>query len=85
MDLFSDNPSLRKRIYQVFLLIGLTLGAVRVGYEATDNSVPDLLKALLASYAFLGAGVGGLAASNVRQSDVLDDLEPLPENDDDVL
>lgn len=80
MDLFSENPTLRKRIYQLFLLLGLALGAIRVGYEATDESVPDLLKALLASYAFLGAGVGGLAASNVHNSE-----DELPENDDDIL
>jgi hypothetical protein len=84
MDLFSENPSLRKRIYQAFLLIGLTLGAIRVGYEAVDDTVPDLLKALLASYAFLGAGVGFLAQNNVPENGDAD-LEDLPENDDDLL
>ena len=80
MAVFGDNPTLRKRIYQIFLLLGLALGAIRVGYEAVDETTPDLIKALLASYAFLGAGVGFTAASNVGNGD-----DDLPENDDDIL
>lgn len=64
MNPLSENPGLRKRVYQAFWTLGAALGAVQVGFASVDAGTPDGLKAALAVYAFLGGAVGFTAAQN---------------------
>lgn len=60
------NPTLRKKIYTGFWLIGLALGAMAAFFGSAENDAPDWLVPTTAAYAFLGAGVGYTAQQNVR-------------------
>jgi hypothetical protein len=61
----ATNPRARHALYVVLWGVGLVLGAVQVGYGATDADAPALLHVALAVYAFLGAAVGYTAQANV--------------------
>lgn len=62
------NPTLRKRIYTGFWLVGLGLGAMAAyfGASAPANDEPNWLVPTTAAYAFVGAAVGFTAQQNVR-------------------
>lgn len=64
MNPLADRPDLRKKVYSVFWLVGLLLGAIQVGYATDEGSDPDWILPSLAVYAFLGTGVGYTAAQN---------------------
>lgn len=83
-----EYPGIRKRVYAAFWMLGALLGALQVSFASMDQGTPDLLKAALAAYAFLGGLVGFTASSNTPENgeELADDeLEDLPENDDDLL
>lgn len=55
----------RKKVYAVFALIGVILGAVQVAYASIASSgQPAWLTAALAVYAFLGGALGLTARAN---------------------
>lgn len=54
----------RKRVYAVYAVIGVILGAVQVGFGAAEAGQPDWLTVSLAVYAFLGGAVGVTAVQN---------------------
>ena len=56
----------RLRLYAVFVIVGVILGAVQVGTASLDNaSQPDWLTVALVVYAYLGTALGFTAAVNV--------------------
>lgn len=69
MNPLEDKPSLRKKVYTGFWLVGLALGATAAGYGASDNPAPDWLNPATAAYAFLGAGVGYTASQNTPKDE----------------
>lgn len=83
----ADAPGIRKAVYVLFWLAGLVLGATQVGFATADAGTPDALKVALGVYAFLGGAIGFTASQNTPENGELDeeDLEELPENDDDLL
>lgn len=59
------NAKARAAIYGAYVLIGLVIGALQVGFAAIAGvDQPDWLTISLAVYAYLGIPVGGLAAVN---------------------
>lgn len=62
------TPSARKKIYAVYALCGLLIGAVQVSFGAVNALTPDWLKIALALYAFVGTAIGATAASNVASA-----------------
>lgn len=64
MNPLADKPSLRKKIYSAFWLVGLLLGAIQVGYASDEGADPDWIVPALAVYAFVGTGVGYTASQN---------------------
>lgn len=65
MNPLADKPGLRKKVYTVFWMIGLALGAMSVFFAASDaDDEPDWLVPTTAAYAFVGVGIGYTAAQN---------------------
>lgn len=60
------QPALRKKVYTVFWLVGLALGAMAAFFGASNDKAPDWLVPTTAAYAFVGAAVGFTAQQNVR-------------------
>jgi hypothetical protein len=58
-------PSARRRVYAVYAVFGLLIGAVQVSFGAVNAVTPDWMKIALALYAFFGTAIGATAASNV--------------------
>lgn len=55
----------RKRVYAIFGLIGLILGAIVVGWTAVKHGdIPDWVTISVVVYNFLGVPFGALAAAN---------------------
>lgn len=54
----------RKRVYAVYAIVGVILGAVQVGFGAAEASTPVWLTVALAVYAFVGGAVGATAQQN---------------------
>lgn len=59
------SPRVRVALYTASFLIGLTLASIQVGFQAAEAGFPVWLKVALSVYAFVGAGLGLTAASNV--------------------
>jgi hypothetical protein len=59
-------PKVRAVIYLVYSLLGVTVGAIQVGYLAAGLDQPTWLTVALAVVPFLGAGLGITAASNTK-------------------
>ncbi len=59
------SPSARKKVYALYALCGLLIGAIQVSFGAVNTTTPDWLKVALALYAFIGTAIGATAASNV--------------------
>lgn len=60
-----DSALARKIIYSVYIVLGVILGAVQVGFAAIEGAgQPDWLTIALAVYAFLSVPLGSLAVSN---------------------
>jgi hypothetical protein len=60
------SPATRQKVYAVFALLGVALGAVQVAFSAADSGQPEWLTVTLAVYAFLGGALGLTAASNTK-------------------
>ena len=59
----------RRRVYFVFALVGVVLGAVQVGFGAADAGQPVWLTVALAVFAFLSGAVGFTARANTDKAD----------------
>lgn len=62
------SPTARRTTYLVYGLLGLALGATQVGYSAANLQQPVWLTVALAVFAFLGTGLGIVAAGNTPSS-----------------
>lgn len=67
MNPLADRPDLRKKVYVLFWFVSLALGAIGVGYGASEHGLPDWYAPSTAVYAFVAAGVGYTAASNTKE------------------
>jgi hypothetical protein len=63
------SPSIRQKIYVIYALIGVILGAIQIAYSSLQLTQPPWLVAVLAIFAFVGGPLGLTAASNVPKSD----------------
>ena len=61
-DIFS--PETRGKIYWVFAVLGLILGATQVGFSSAELGQPTWLTVLLAVYSFVGGAIGFTAEAN---------------------
>ena len=61
-DIFS--PETRGKIYWVFAVLGLILGAIQVGFSSAELGQPSWLTVLLAVYGFVGGAIGFTAQAN---------------------
>lgn len=59
-------PAVRAAMYMIWSLGSLAFGAVQVGYSTADLGQPVWLAVCIAVWAFVGAGLGLAAASNVN-------------------
>ncbi|MGN8690537.1 hypothetical protein ACTND8_11630 [Atopobiaceae bacterium HCP3S3_F7] len=57
-------PHVRAILYYAMFFVGLTLGAVQIGYGAASVDQPTWLTVALAVFAFVSSGLGLTAASN---------------------
>ena len=57
-------PEIRSKIYWVFALLGLILGATQVGFSSAELAQPIWLTVLLAVYSFVGGAIGFTAQAN---------------------
>ena len=61
------SAPVREKLYLVYTLVGLVIGAIQVAYAATDGTPqPDWLTIALAVYAYVGIALGATAASNTN-------------------
>ena len=60
------SPRIRATLYMIWALGSLAFGAVQVGYSTADLGQPTWLAVCIAVWAFVGAGLGLTAASNVN-------------------
>jgi hypothetical protein len=61
----------REKIYWVYALVGVVLGAIHIAVVTIDaNVMPDWLKVALAVYAYLGVALGATAGSNVNPTPI---------------
>lgn len=68
------NPLVRKVIYGVYIVAGVILGAIQVGFAAMEGAgQPDWLTVTLAVYAFLSVPVGSLALVNTTAGEKTSD------------
>ena len=63
------TPSIRQKIYFVYALVGVVLGAIQVAYSSLQIGQPPWLVVALAVFAFIGGPLGLTAASNVLKHD----------------
>lgn len=60
-----SNTTVRKIIYSAYIVAGVVIGAVQVGFAAVEGAgQPTWLTVALAVYAFLSVPLGSLAVSN---------------------
>lgn len=58
------SPALRSKLYAVYAVLALVLGAVQVGFASADAGQPTWLTTTLAVFVFVGAGLGFTAQAN---------------------
>jgi len=60
-----SNATVRKIIYSLYVVAGVVLGAIQVGFASVESAgQPSWLTISLAVYAFLSVPLGSLALSN---------------------
>lgn len=64
-EIVAANPALRRKLYAVYGVIGLVLGATQVGFAAAEAGQPVALTVALAVYGFLGGAFGFGARAKV--------------------
>lgn len=57
-------PQIRSKVYAVYAVLGLVLGATQVGFAAAETGQPVALTVALAVYAFVGGALGFVAQAN---------------------
>lgn len=62
----SFPAKVRAKIYWVYALLGVALGATQVGFATANAGQPVWLTVSLAVFAFLGTALGLTAASNTN-------------------
>lgn len=67
MNPLNNHPTARKVVYTAFWIIGLGLGGTQVGYAAANAGQPPWLDVTLAVFAFVAAGIGYTAFTNVAK------------------
>lgn len=75
------NPTIRKTAYYLYGLIGLTIGAIQVGYSAAELGQPTWLTVALAVFGFIGAAFGITAGQNTPKK-IRNTLSEEPEDND---
>jgi hypothetical protein len=63
--MLEQSPQLRRTLYTVGVLVGVTLGAIQIGFSAAGHGDPVWLKVCFAVYGFLSASFHLTAATNV--------------------
>ena len=58
------SPSVRTKLYLIYSILGVVLGAVQVGFATVEAPFPPWLKVTLAVFVFLGGAIGYTAASH---------------------
>lgn len=72
MNLLTDiPPHIRKRMYFVYGIAGVVIGATQVGYASASAGQPTWLNVTLAVFGFLGTAFGFTAASNTPRKEEL--------------
>lgn len=64
-EIVNSNPSLRRKLYAVYGVIGIVLGATQVGFSAAEAGQPVALTVALAVFGFLGGAFGFGARAKV--------------------
>lgn len=59
--------SIRRRMYLIYGLMGISIGAAQAGISAAQIDQPKALTVVLAVYAYLGIALGLTAAANTDQ------------------
>ncbi len=62
------RPRTRKRLYALYALLALALGATQTGYGTAGTEIPTWLSVVLAVFAYVGTFLGLTAASNVTDT-----------------
>lgn len=65
-------PAIRSKVYAVYAVLGLILGATQVGFAAAEAGQPVWLTVALAVYAFVGGALGFVAQANTPSEPRLD-------------
>lgn len=66
------TPAIRSKVYAVYAVLGLVLGATQVGFAAAESGQPVWLTVALAVYAFVGGALGFVAQANTPSEPRLD-------------
>lgn len=66
------TPAIRSKVYAVYAILGLILGATQVGFAAAEAGQPVWLTVALAVYAFVGGALGFVAQANTPSEPRLD-------------
>lgn len=66
------TPAIRSKVYAVYAVLGLVLGATQVGFAAAETGQPVWLTVALAVYAFVGGALGFVAQANTPNEPRLD-------------
>lgn len=64
-EIVDANPSLRRKVYTAYALIGFVLGAIQVGVAAAETGQPVWLTVAFAVFGFAGTAFGFGARSKV--------------------
>lgn len=64
----------RRVLYAVYALVGLSFGAIQVGYSAGSVDQPVWLIVAWAVFGFVGTGLGLTAASNITPTSPTPDI-----------
>jgi len=64
-EIVNGNPSLRKKVYTIYGVVGFLLGSTQVGFAAAEAGQPVWLTVALAVFAYAGVAFGFAAQSKV--------------------
>lgn len=59
----------RSKLYTIYAVLALALGATQVGFASADAGQPEWLTVTLAVFVFVGAGLGFTANANTPSAD----------------
>lgn len=67
----SAPQKVRARIYSIYAVLGIVIGATQVGYAAAEAGQPVWLTVTLAVFAFVGGAIGYTATTHTGDSPVV--------------